>query len=354
MTTQLFYVGTYTRDGSEGIYLCQLDVETGAMEQVASYATSNPSFVTLQPEQRYLYTVNEDMTFEGHNGGGLSAYALDANSGELTFLNHQPTHGGAPCHVSLDDAGQFALVANYMGGNVSIFPIEADGRLAPASDTIQHVGSSVNPERQQEPHAHSVNLDPAQKYAFVADLGLDKMMIYRIDRENGKLVEHTQRQIHAGAGPRHFAFHPNGRLAYLINELDSTITAFTYDAEAGTLSEIQVVPTLPDDFEGRSTCADIHILSSGDFLYGSNRGHDSLVIYAIDQDSGQLSHVGHQSTGGQNPRNFGFTPDETLLLAANQNSHNIISFYINQQTGTLTPTGHKVEVPWPVCIHFLK
>ena len=352
----LAYIGTYTRGESEGIYIYRLDLSSGALEYAGMVSgVSNPTFLAIDPQQRYLYAADEDMEFKGQPGGAVSAFAIDAQTGGLTFLNQQPTHGGAPCHVVVDSMGRYVLVANYMGGNLAVYPIQADGSLGPASDVAQHEGSSINPERQDRPHAHSINLDPANRFAFAPDLGIDKVMIYRLDLDAGKLIpnEPPWAQVEDGAGPRHFTFHPNGNYAYLINELGSTITVFAYDAGRGALTEIQTVPTLPADFSAKNTTADIHVHPSGKFLYGSNRGHDSLAIFTIDETTGKLTFTGHESTQGQTPRNFAIAPGGTLLLAANQRSDNIVSFHINQETGQLTSIGHTTKVPMPVCIKFL-
>ncbi len=354
MNTRFVYVGTYTYRGvSKGIYLYRLDMTTGVLVPTGIAAeTENPSFLAADPQRRYLYAVNETMTFEGQAGGGLSAFAIEPQTGALTYLNSQCTHGGAPCHVSVDQTGRFVYVANYMGGNVAVFPVRRDGDLEPVSDVVQHSGSGVNPRRQEGPHAHSINLDPTNRYAFVADLGIDRVMTYQLDLDNGQLIPHTTPwlEVTPGAGPRHLAFHPNGKYAYLVTEMGSTIIALAYDAAQGTLTTLQTVPALPEDFAGHSTAADIHVAPSGTFLYASNRGHDSLVIYAIDTTTGLLSYVGHTPTQGKTPRNFAIDPTGTYLLAANQDSDTIVTFTIDPQTGCLTPTGHVTHVPMPVCV----
>ncbi|HOT91533.1 MAG TPA: lactonase family protein [Anaerolineae bacterium] len=354
LNTRFVYVGTYTyRGDSKGIYLYRLDMTTGALIPSGVAAeTVNPSFLAAAPQRRYLYAVNETMTFEGQSGGGLSAFAIEPQTGMLTFINSQCTHGGAPCHVSVDQTGHFVYVANYMGGNVAVFPVRGDGGLEPASDVVQHSGSGVNPQRQEGPHAHSINPDPTNRYAFVADLGIDRLMAYRLDLANGKLIPHTTLwlEVAAGAGPRHLAFHPNGKYAYLMTEMGSTIIALAYDAAQGTLTALQTVPALPENFAGHSTGADIHVAPSGKFLYASNRGHDSLVIYAIDPATGWLTYVGHAPTQGQTPRNFAIDPTGTYLFVANQDSDTMVTFTIDPQTGHLTPTGHVTHVPMPVCV----
>jgi 6-phosphogluconolactonase len=354
------YIGTYTRrearvlgGNSEGIYVYRFDPATGGLDYSSKIAgVDNPSFLALHPQGRYLYAVNEVDDFGGQPTGAVSSFAVDPASGGLTFLNQQPSHGTAPCHMSVDRAGKFVLVSNYSSGSVAVLPILEDGRLGPASDVVQHHGSSVNPERQQGPHAHSITLDPANRYAFVADLGLDKVMAYRFDLDAGKLQAAAQpwAQVTAGAGPRHFAFHPSRRYAYLINEIGSTMTAFAYDEAAGALAELQTLSTLPAGFSGRSHCADVHVAPSGKFVYGSNRGHDSIIIFAVDEATGKLSVVDYEPTQGQTPRNFAIDPTGAFLLAANQNSDTIVVFRIDPATGRLTSTGHVANVPVPVCI----
>ena len=352
----LVYIGTYTSGKSEGIYVYRMEKSTGALEFVSkATGVDNPTFLAIHPQQRYLYAVNEIGEFAGKLSGAVSAFSIDPQTGELTYLNQQPTHGPGPCHLSVDKTGKFVLVANYGGGSVSVIPIQDDGQLGEATDFIQHEGSSVNPRRQEGPHAHSIILSPDNRYAFAPDLGLDKIMIYQLDLTQGKLKPNDEpwATVKAGAGPRHFTFHPNGKYAYVINELDSTFTAFTYDETHGTLKEVQMVSTLPEDFEGTSHCADVHVSPSGKFLYGSNRGHDSIVIYAIDEDTGKLTYVGHELTQGKNPRNFVIDPTGTFLLAANQSTDTIVTFRIEQQTGKLMSTGHVAEVPQSVCLKII-
>jgi 6-phosphogluconolactonase len=355
--TVLVYVGTYTFRGSEGIYVYQLDTSNGVLQPISkATGIANPSFLAVDPKQRFLYAVNETADYEGKPQGAVSSFSIDSETGELWFLNTMPSLGMHPCHVCVDKTGKFVLVANYSSGSVAVLPTKKDGSLGDASDFVQHHGSGVNKQRQEGPHAHSVTLDESNKYAFVADLGLDRIMVYKLDSSKGKLTPNDEpwTKIRSGAGPRHFAFHPNNEYAYLINELDSTITAFTYDAERGLLKEIQTVPALPKGFRGMSTCADIHVAPSGSFVYGSNRGHDSVVIYSVDEATGKLSYVGHESTQGKTPRNFMITPDGNLLLAANQDTGTIVSFRMDQQTGKLTATGKVTKVSMPVCLKTMR
>lgn len=355
------YVGTYTLDLShavgkgEGIYICRLDLASGALSRpVLAARTVNPSFLTLDAPGRHLYAAEEVGYEPAQPAGSVSAFARDAASGDLTPLNRQPSHGAAPCHLSLDRTGRVLLVANYASGSVAVLPIETDGSLRRATDLVQHHGSSVHPVRQQGPHAHSITPDPANRHAIVADLGLDQLLIYRLDAASGRLTPNASPAINVrpGAGPRHVAFHPNGRRLYAVNELDCTVSAYTYDPERGGLAEFQTVSTLPDGFAGRNTCADIHVHPSGAWLYVSNRGHDSLAVFAIEPATGRLRPVAHEPSGGAIPRNFALDPTGAYLLAANQNSDRVAVFRLDPGSGRPTPTGHTAPIPSPVCVVF--
>jgi 6-phosphogluconolactonase len=347
------YFGTYTGPKSKGIYLSRLDLASGKLSAPTLAAeTEQPSFLALHPNRRFLYAVNE--TGGGRRGTGqVTAFAVGAD-GKLTQLNQQPSRGSAPCHLVVDRAGKTLLLANYGGGSVAAFPLAADGRLGESTAFIQHTGSSTNPQRQKEPHAHSINLDAANRFAVAADLGLDKVLVYRFDAAKGTLSpnEPPSTSVKAGSGPRHFAFHPNGRNAYVINELSSTVTAFQYDAAKGVLTELQTLSTLPKDFTRTSYTAEVQVHPSGKFLYGSNRGHDSIAVFTIEAN-GSLRYVENTLTGGSTPRNFGISPDGSYLLAANQKSDNVVVFRIDSKSGRLTSTGHSLEVPSPVCVKFL-
>jgi len=361
---KLVFVGTYTepiRFGTgkilegkgKGIYVYQLDAASGSMELWdVTEGVTNPSYLAFDPSRRFLYAVNELKEYEGAPTGAVSAFSLDPDSGKLTYLNTKPTHGTDPCHLTVDKTGGYVLVANFMSGSVCVLAIQKDGSLGDATDFVQHRGSSVDRARQSGPHAHAVTLDDAGRYAFVPDLGIDKLMVYAFDANQGKLKPNDEPwvEVSAGAGPRQLVMHPRGGYAYLINELDSTMTAFRYDGARGTLREIQTLSTLPQGFEGASTCAAVQISPSGQFLYGSNRGHDSIVIYAIDQQNGTLTCIGHESTQGKTPRNFVVDPAGEFLLAANQDTDNVVAFRINPDSGELTATGHSVQVPTPVCV----
>ena len=348
----LLYVGTYTSGKSEGIYVYKFDLSSGEFRHLATAkGIVDPSFLAIDPRRQRLYAVNEIDEFAGKPGGAVSAFKVDSQTGNLQFLNQQPSLGGAPCHVTVDKIGNFVLVANYGGGNAAVLPINDSGLGTPV-DMVQHGGSSVNPERQKGPHAHNVILDKTNCHAFVTDLGLDKIMIYRFDDRNGKLTPNGAPwvKLKPGAGPRHFTFHPNGRWAYVIDELDSTFTAFTYESGPGSLKEMQTVSTLPAGFSGENSCADVHVSPSGKFLYGSNRGHDSIVAFSINPGTGKLTFLEHVATGGKTPRNFTIDPSGAFLLAANQKSDNVVSFRIDATSGKLKPTGHIAEIPTPVCL----
>jgi len=351
------YFGTYTGAKSKGIYLSTLDPSTGSLSSpVLAAEIRNPSFLAPHPNGQFLYAVNEISNFQGKPGGAVTAFAIEPDTGLLRQLNQASTLADGPCHLVVDSTGRNVVAANYGGGSVVVIALESDGRLGAHGSSIQHRGSSVNPQRQQGPHAHGIYLDAANRFAFVPDLGLDRVMIYRFNPDAHSLTPidpPPYAAVKPGAGPRHFAFHPNDRFAYVINELDSTITVFGYDAGKGTLTEIQTVPTLPADFKGQSTTAEIAVHPSGKFLYGSNRGHDSIAVFAIDTATGKLTFVQHQPTQGRTPRNFALDPTGAFLLAANQDSDNVVVFRIDAQSGKLSPIGKSIEVGAPVCVTFL-
>ncbi|MCB0186220.1 MAG: lactonase family protein, partial [Caldilineaceae bacterium] len=301
----------------------------------------NPSFVALHPNGRFLYAVNEVGDFAGRDSGAVSAFAVDGESGDLTFLNQEPTDGAAPCHVTVDSSGRYVICANYTGGSIAMHPINGDGSLGQMSDFVQHVGHSVNPQRQQEPHAHSCTIDKGNRYVYACDLGKDQVLIYELDLENGKFIanEPPYGETPKGAGPRHFAFHPNGTIAYVINEIDSTVTVFRYTDVTGALDPIQTLSTLPAGYEGRSSCADIHVHPTGKFVYGSNRGHDSIAIYALDEASGLMTALGQQPTE-PTPRAFNLDPTGTFLYVSGQGSGRLTAYRIDQATGMLHELDH--------------
>lgn len=352
----LLYVGTYTTGKSEGIYLYRLNLASGELKHAGTTkGVVDPSFLALDSRRRYLYAVNEVTEFGGKQSGAVSAFAVDRKTGSLRFLNQQPSLGGAPCYVTVDATDRFVLVANYLGGNVSVLPVRDDGSLGEATDVQQFAGSSINRERQEAPHAHCILLDNTNRHAYACDLGTDKIMLYRFDEKFGKLIPNEAPfvSVKAGAGPRHLTFHPRNRYAYVANELDLTVTAFEHEQAKGTLKELQTVSTLPDGLTAASTSADIHVSPDGKFLYISNRGHDRLAAFKIDARNGRLSLIAHTPTQGKTPRNFTIDPTGAFLLVANQNSDSIVTFRIDKQTGRLTPTGHVAEVPSPVCLKLI-
>jgi 6-phosphogluconolactonase len=352
------YIGTYTRresfvDGkAEGIYIYRLDPDSGELTYAATVTSEsmvNPSFLTVSPDRRFLYAVNEIGGDKGPHGT-VSAFAVDPATGGLRYLNQQSTHGLAPCYVHIEPEGRYCLVANYETGNLGVLPIQADGRLGEATDVVQFSGSGPNPDRQAGPHAHMVLSDPAGAYILVVDLGSDRLMAFRLDRERGALVpaETPWTQLSPGSGPRHLAFHPSWPFAYVINELQSTITALRYGS--GMFEALQTLSTLPADFTGQNLGAAIKVAPSGRFLYASNRGHNSIATYAIDPQTGPLTLVGHEPTQGIGPRDFTIDPSGALLLAANQDSDTVVTFRIHPESGTLRATGHMAAVPTPVCL----
>ncbi|NLE99408.1 MAG: lactonase family protein [Anaerolineales bacterium] len=351
--TALVYVGTLTGDRSEGIHCYRMDPSSGALRPLeGASGVINPAFLAVDRQRRLLYAVNEVDVFEGQASGAVSAFRIEPETGVLTLINQQPSHGAGPCHLTIDPSGRFVLVANYGGGSVAVFPVQPDGSLGEVSDVVQHRGAGVDPQRQEAPHCHSVTVGPDGRTVFVADLGLDKVMIYRLDPERGKLLagDPPWLALHAGAGPRHMDLHPSGRYAYVVNELDSTLTACVYDGAHGALEVIQTVSTLPRGFEGENWCADIHVAPSGLHVYASNRGHDSIAIYAVDTRTGLLCFVGHEATRGRTPRNFAVSPTGLSLLVANQESHTIVAFRVDPETGHLASIGQVAEVQSPVCV----
>jgi 6-phosphogluconolactonase len=348
------YFGTYTsgKNSSKGIYRSVLDTETEELSApVLAAEAMNPSFIEIHPGGKFLYAVSES-----GDAGTVSAFAIDPDTGNLKLLNSRPSGGSGPCHVNIDRSAKNVLVTNYGSGSASVIPIAADGSLAEPTGLVQHEGASVNPQRQNGPHAHSVNLSPDNRFAFVADLGLDKIMIYKLNVEKGTITANDPAfaKVKPGAGPRHFAFGADGRYAYVINELDGTVTAFSYEPASGTLTEIQSITTLPDGFAGSSSCAEVRVHPSGRFLYGSNRGHDSIAVYRIDPAKGTLTFVEHERADIKTPRNFNIDPTGKFCLVANQDGNSIVVFRIDQKTGALEPTGHKISIGRPVCIRFLQ
>ena len=355
----LVYVGTYTtgKSTSKGIYLFGLESK-GPVDLLVPLGiaaeTVNPSFLDIDRKRRLLFAVSEVSDFEGKQVGAVSAFSIDPATGKLTLINQQPSMGTGPCHLVLDKAGRHVLVANYGSGSVAVLPIGPDGRLGEATATVQHTGKSVHPERQKGPHAHCLILDPANRFAFACDLGLDKVLIYRYDSEKGTLSAHEPAfaTVKPGAGPRDMVFRPDGRFAYVGNEMQSSITTFAYDATAGRLTEVQTVSTLPADFQGQNSIAELAVHPSGRFVYISNRGHNSVAVFDVDAAKGTLTLLQHQSTGGRTPRHFGLDPGARHLIMANQQSDNLLVTRIDS-SGRLTPSGELVSAPTPVYVGFL-
>jgi 6-phosphogluconolactonase len=346
----IVFVGTYTKDNqSDGVYAFRMDDTTGAWTRIAQSIPkiNNPSYLAADRKNHRLFATAET------SDGQIAAFRYDPASGALTFVNQQPSQGADPCHVSVLKTGSHILVANYSSGTFAMLPVSADGSLRPATDTIHDSGTGPNKGRQEGPHAHSINLDTTNKLAYGCDLGTDKIQIFRPNPKTGKLVHNDPAfaAVHPGGGPRHFAFHPKKPVVYSINELDCTVTVFAWDKVSGALRELQTITTLPRPYQPTDSCADIHVSADGKFLYGSNRGHDSIAIFAIGTD-GKLTTVGNESTQGKTPRNFAIDPSGNFLFAANQNSNTIVAYKIDKKTGKLTPTGAKIEVPAPVCIIF--
>jgi 6-phosphogluconolactonase len=351
----LVYFGTYTRQDSKGIYAYRFQPATGRLTAVGLVGeTENPSFLTIHPNQKYLYAVNELSNYQGESSGSVTAFSIDAKSGALTLLNRVSAKGGTTCHLVVDQTGKCLVVANYgAGAGVATFPIKDDGSLGEASTVLKHIGSSAGP-RQKAPHAHSVNLSPDNRFVLVPDLGLDQVLSYKLDPAKYTLTPNTPPfvTITQGSGPRHFAFHPNGQFTYTLSEMGSLVTASSYDRAAGTMKELQTISTLPKDFSGVNNSAEIFAHPSGKFLYASNRGHDSIAVFAIDPKKGTLTAVEQAPTLGKGPRGFAIDPTGAFLLAANQNTNNAVLFRIDQKTGSLTPTGDDLKIPAPVCVVF--
>jgi 6-phosphogluconolactonase len=372
----LLFVGTYTEKESKGIYAYRFDATTSELTPLGVAAeTTNPSFLAIDPSRRFLYAVNEVPKYKGADSGAVSAFAIDRQTGKLSLLNELASRGADPCYIAFDKIGKYALVANYTGGSVAVFPVrndarsdarddaQADGHIGESSAFVQHVGSSVNKERQEGPHAHWIETTPDNRFAIAVDLGLDKLLVYRFDadaKNNAKTKpgaltanDPPYAELAPGAGPRHLAFHPNGKSAYVINELQSSITAFSYDANRGELHMLKTVSTLPKGFSGSNDAAEIKVHPSGKFLFASNRGHNSIALFSIDSHTGALTLVDHFPTQGKTPRNFEIDPTGKFLFVANQDTNNIVVLRVDPNSGRLTPTGQTLHVPSPVCLKFM-
>ncbi|HLH54906.1 MAG TPA: lactonase family protein [Verrucomicrobiae bacterium] len=355
-TTYRVYFGTYTGQKSKGIYVAEFDSSSGALSVPELAAeTQNPTFLAVDPEANNLYAVNEVAGFGDGKSGGVSCFHLDQSTGKLAFVNEERSGGAGPCHLAVDPKSRCVLVANYGSGSVAVLPIEPGGRLRPPCTSIQHHGSSVNPHRQEGPHAHFITWDPANRFVLTCDLGLDKVLFYRLTPDLSLMPDDPPAfASRPGSGPRHVAFHPNGRFAFIINEMASTVTACEYQSEKGEFKEIQTISTLPEQFKGENTCAEITVHPSGRWVYGSNRGADNIAVFECDSISGRLRTVQHQGTNGKTPRHFTLDPTSKWLLAENQDSNNVVVFRVDPETGRLAATGRAIELGSPVCAVFVK
>jgi 6-phosphogluconolactonase len=353
----LVYIGTYTNAKSKGIYAFRMDPNTGHLTSVGLVAeTPSPSYLAFSPNHKYLVAANEVSNFGGAKAGAVSSFAINPDTGKLTQLSQQSSKGDGPCHVWVDNTGKSVFVANYGAGSIAALPLAADGKLSPASAFVQHKGTSVNPQRQEGPHAHCVMTSPDNKFLLAADLGLDKILVYHLDPVKGTLTPNDPPAgtLKPGSGPRHIAFSPNGKYAYVINEMGMTVTAFNYDAKKGTLKEFQNLSTVAPGTTGKDfSTAELRMHPSGKFLYGTNRGHHSIVLYTVDPSNGHLKFVSAQSAGVKTPRGMGIDPSGKFLIAAGQDSDNLTVFRIDQSTGKLTQVGGPISTPSPVDVEFL-
>jgi 6-phosphogluconolactonase len=350
------YIGSYASPENPGLYVYSYDennLQLNEVQRLTGHA--NPSFLAIHPSGNFLYAVNETADYEGKKEGSVSAFTRNRETGQLEYLNRQSSHGAHPCHVSLLSGGSQLVVANYSGGNIALYPLASDGLIDEASQVIQHEGSGPVEGRQAGPHAHSVFPSPDGNYVFAADLGIDKVMIYRIDKESGQLIPNQAApwaEMPPGSGPRHLDFHPNGRWIYVVNELNSTVTRLEFNRKTGEVAVNESVTTLPDGWDGRNSCADIHVHPSGKFLFASNRGHNSIAIFSIGND-GHIKPSGQEPVRGETPRNFCLDPKGKRMFVANQRSGNITIFDIDQDSGELTFTEKGLKIDQPVCIKFL-
>ena len=355
--SMLVYVGTFTGPNqaspAEALSVFRLNRATGALSRQSAVAADHPSFLALHPRLPYLYAVNSVNDYEGRSSGAVSAFAIDPGTGNLTFLNRMPSNGRRPIHLAVDPGGRWVLVANITEGNVAVLPVQQDGRLGPLTDEVAHTGNGPNPARQGEPHPHYITTDPTGRYALAVDLGTDRVVVYRLDGALGKLAPNAipWAQVPSGSGSRHLDIHPNGRWVYVLNELDPTLCVFAWDAERGALQVLQTIATQPADFLGVNNPAEVFVHPSGRFVYASNRGHDSIAVFAVNSDTGRVTAAGWEPTRGTPTRNFNIDPTGTFLLAANQDTNNIVTFRIDQETGRLSEVS-QTQTAAPVCIVF--
>ncbi|WP_438448560.1 lactonase family protein [Gorillibacterium sp. sgz5001074] len=350
---ELVFLGSYCESSEPGVYMCAFDPSTGGL-RILDQATGlkNPTFLAVDGRKEKLYAIYEETNGSGQRIGGAASFNIDVSEGRLKPLNRSATTDAPTCHIELDRTRRNLIVSSYHAGLLGLNPVEEDGQVGSSSQVIQHHGSSILPVQDQA-RAHSAWVDPANRFVIVCDLGLDKLIVYRLDAGQHRLEVHSEASVQPGAGPRHFAFHPSGAFGYVINELNFTITAFAYDAEQGRLTEIHTVSTLPDGYVGENACADIHLSPDGRFLYGSNRGHDSIAVFSVEEGTGRLSLVEHVSTLGGHPRNFSLSPDGRFLLVANRDGDNIVTFRRDSATGKLEHNGVTLTVSKPVCIQFM-
>jgi 6-phosphogluconolactonase len=346
---QLLVIGTYTSETSEGIYIYKFNTETGENSFVSSVKTSNPSYLTISPNKKFVYAVNEDAP------GNVTAFVFNKPNNKLLQLNQQPSQGKNPCYITIDKNGKWVIVGNYSSGTLAVYPVNKDGSLGKPTDSVLHEGSSVNSERQEAAHVHATVLNNNNKTLYVPDLGMDEVMLYNLDNKTGKLKEFDPPFVatEPGAGPRHIDIHPNGKYAYLMEELTGSVSVYKIEKN-GYLSLLQNISGLPRDFDGAIGSADIHVSPDGKFLYCSNRGESNTIgIFSINKSNGQLEWIDHQSTLGKTPRNFNFDPTGNFLLVANQNSDEIVIFKRDKETGLLTDTGKRISVSKPVCLKWM-
>lgn len=351
------YFGCYTnaKSGSKGIYVSKFNTATGELSAPELAAeTGSPSFLAIHPSKQYLYAVGE-ISGPDKKAGGVSAFGISKADGKLNLINQVSSVGAGPCHVSVDQTGQMAMIANYGGGSVASYRIGKKGELSEAVTFVQHEGSSVNPKRQSGPHGHSINTSPDNRFAFACDLGLDKVLIYQIDPATGTLTAHGHATVPPGSGPRHFAFHPSGKFAFVNNEMLMTVTTFAYDAEKGELTEVETVSTLPEADRGKEgySTAETVAHPNGKVVYVSNRTHDTIAVFTCDPATGKLTLIQNAPAEGQIPRNFNLDPSGKWMLVAHQNSNTVALFKVDAETGKLTFTGKKIDVGGCVCVRFL-
>ncbi len=352
----LVYIGSYNTDKGKGIHAFRFDAAAGRLTSMGLGTEAvNPTFVTASADGRFLYATKEVTRHEGRKCGSVKAFAIDRKTGKLRFLNEVASGGTIPCYVALDKTGRYAMVANYGSGSVEVIEVRKNGRLGKVTAFARYSGSSVNPERQEGPHAHSINVSPDNRFALAADLGLDKVFVYRFGEKAGVLLPNhpSYATVNPGSGPRHIAFARNGRFVYVIGEMKSNITTFAYDARRGILRKLQTISTLPKGCKVQSDCAEVAVSPNGKFVYGSNRGHDSIAVFAADPKKGTLVPVERAPSGGKCPRHFAIDPTGAYLLAANQESDTVVVFAVDRRTGRLTATGETATVSSPSCVRFV-